>query len=134
MKKFLIPIFSLTIFLLLFLPFFVSAVPLVPCGEEGNLCTVCHLFSGIDGIIDFLLMSVAFPLAIVALLYGGIMMIIAGGDEGKITKGKKAIEYAIYGILLAFAAWILVSEIISILVDGNFVWPFGAWNTIPDCN
>ncbi len=135
MQKFLIPIFSLTIFSLIFLPFFVSdAKVLVPCGEKGNPCTVCHLFSGTQGLINFLLKDVAFPLAIVAFLYGGVMWIIAAGDEGKIKKGQTAIKYAIYGILFAFAAWILVDTIIKYLVVGGFKFAFGPWNAVPICN
>jgi hypothetical protein len=114
---------------------------IVPCGTQknpdgsiANPCTVCHLFVGINNLISFLLKNIAFPLGVVAILWGGFMIMTSGGSEEKVKKGKTALEYAIYGIILAFAGWLIVGTILSSLVTKKVVWPFSReWNTIPSC-
>ena len=142
MKK-LIPIISLVI---LIAPIVVSAAYLgiVPCGcyeygkdgkcIKGIECTICHLFEGVSRIINFLLKNIAFPLGVVAILYGGFMIMTSGGSEERVKKGKTALKFAIYGIILAFAAWLIIGTILSNLVSDKKVWPFSEeWNTIPSC-
>ncbi|MFA4890528.1 MAG: pilin [Candidatus Paceibacterota bacterium] len=139
--KALIPIISLII---LIAPVAVSAAYLgiVPCGcykygEDGKCingeeCTICHLFEGVSRIIDFLLKNIAFPLGVVAILYGGFMIMTSGGSEERVKKGKTALEFAIYGIIIAFAGWLIIGTILSNLVLDKTVWPFSEeWNTIP---
>ena len=121
-----------------------SAAGIVPCGEcaawdkgvctKINECTICHLFVGINSIINFLLKNIAFPLGVVAILYGGFMIMTSGGSEERVKKGKTALEFAVYGIILAFAGWLIVGTILSSLVTDTLVWPFSReWNTIPSC-
>lgn len=124
-------------------PFLVSAAPLVPCGclardANGNCtnevpCTVCHFFVLISKILDFLVEKIALPIAVVILIYGGIMMLTSGGSEDKLKKGKNALWMAVWGMLITFAAWLIVDTIIKWLVDPNFQWQFGPWNEIPPC-
>ena len=104
---------------------------IVPC--SGLDCTVCDLFVLVKNLIDFILKDLVFPLAVIVLLYGGIMWVVAGGDEGKISKGKNAIKMAVYGIIVAFAAWLLIDTIVKYLVSGNFDFAFGPWNAMPSC-
>lgn len=124
-------------------PGFLGAI--VPCGEctawdtagvctKIKECTICHLFQGVSNIVDFLLKNIAFPLGVVAILYGGFMMMTSGGSEEKVKKGKTALQYAVIGIILAFAGWLIVGTILSSLVLDKAVWPFSKeWNTIPTC-
>ena len=108
---------------------------LVPC-PAGSACilSLCQIFDLIVRISNFLLQYVAFPLAALVLMYGGIMWIISQGDENKIAQGKRAIRSAVLGLIFAFAAWIIVNELIHVLA-GGFVWPGGAnWQQIPVCN
>ncbi|NOY35352.1 MAG: hypothetical protein GXP44_00235, partial [bacterium] len=85
--------------------------------------------------IYFLMLSIALPLAIVALIYGGFMWITAGGNPGKIDKGRKAIEYAIYGMIFAFGAWLIVDTVLKGLLSGGLgeIKGWGPWNKIPAC-
>lgn len=132
MKK-LFSILLITCYLLFITASVANAVPLVPCGGEGNPCKVCHFFVLAKNIFDFLVEKIALPIAVVVFIYGGIMLLTSGGSEDKITKGRKALWQAVWGMLIAFAAWIIVDTIIKWLVDPNFQWQFGPWNKIPPC-
>ncbi len=143
-KTFLTTILSLTIFSLILLPFalFAASPGIVQCGTQedasGNIsnpCTVCDLFTLVDRVVDFMLEVVAFPLAVIMFLYGGFMWITAGGDSAKITKGRKAIEYAVYGMIVAFAAWLIIDTILKALLAGGLgkIQGWGFWHSIPQC-
>ncbi len=144
-KTFLATLISLMIFSLILIPFAVFAVssPIVQCGTEkdasgniSNACTVCDLFTLVDRVVDFMLEVIAFPLAVIMFLYGGFMWITAGGDSGKITKGRKAIEYAVYGMIVAFAAWLIIDTILKALLSGGMgkIQGWGFWHSIPKCS
>lgn len=63
-----------------------------------------------------LIMKFVGPAAILALLAGGIMYIIAGGDEEKTNKAKKIIMWALIGIIVIYGSF----GIISTFVAGRF--------------
>ncbi len=135
-KAIVIPIATI----MLILPFLVSAA-LVPCGTtltgpmaSNRACTVCDFFVLIKNIVDFLTEYVAMPIAVIILIYGGVTLITAGGSEEKIKKGKNALWQAVWGLLIVFAAWLIIDTIIKWLVVGSsFQFPFGPWNAIPSC-
>ncbi len=107
--------------ILLFLPIFVSA-GLVPCGakindpatpwNEMDPCGFSHLMIMINGIINFLLFSVAIPLAAILFAWAGFMFMMAGGNEGKISKAKEIFGAVLTGLLIAFMAWIIIQTLI----------------------
>jgi len=135
-KKFLAKAVSLAIFSLASIPFVASAA-LVLCGTlTTKACNFCDLFILAQTIIYFLMLEIALPLAIVALIYGGFMWITAGGDPGKVTKGRKAIEYAVYGMIFAFGAWLIVDTVLKGLLSGGLgkIQGWGPWNKIPACS
>lgn len=111
----------------------VANAGLVPCGtsEHPESCTICHLFIGVHNIIDFLLFYLAIPLMIIALLYGGIVLLTSRGSEEQLKKGKKAVWLAVWGGLIAFAGWLLIDTILRGLVKGDFLPQF--WNKFPSC-
>lgn len=118
-----------TFYLLLSTASIASAAGIVPCG--GVDCTICDLARGIEGLVDFILLNIVFPLTIIAFLYGGIKMITAGGSDESVTKGKKAINMAFWGMLIAFGAWLIIDLIMRGLVSGEFSW---TWNEFPGCS
>lgn len=108
---------------------FVVLAKIVPC--DGPDCNICHLAVGVKNVIDFLLKDIAFPLTVIAFLYGGIMLIISRGSENNLNKGKKAIWSAFWGILIAFGAWLIISLAIGNLISKDVIfWP---WNAFPGC-
>ena len=100
--------------ILLFSPIFVSA-GLVPCGEPGNPCGFSHLMIMINGIIHFLLFSVAIPVAAILFAWAGFKFMMAGGNEGQISKAKEIFGAVLYGLLIAFLAWLIVNTVLTAL-------------------
>jgi len=64
-------------------------------------------------IIDYLV-SIVFVLCMASLIYGGYNLIFSGFDQDMAEKGKKAIQYAIYGFLFIMLSYTIVLLIQSI--------------------
>lgn len=136
-------ILLLAVAFMVFAPAYVSAVPLVSCGKTDfttnppsvpDPCTTCDFFTLADTIIKFLLFSVAMPLAVIALLWGGFLLMTSGDNESKRTEGKRYITYAVIGIVVAFAGWIIVDTILTSLVTDSTVWLVSnSWKSFPTC-
>ncbi len=110
-----------------------AAAGLVPCGGPGQHdCTICDLFTGVKNIIDFLV-EIAWLIGVIILIYAGVMLLTSGESETRREKGKKALWAAVWGLLIVFAAWLIIDTIIKYLISGSFKFPFGPWNAIPSC-
>ena len=142
MRKYLPSIFSFILLAIIAAPFFVSAASpyagqgIVPCGGPGeDACNICHLFIGIQRIINFLLEGIAFPAAVIVLLYGGGMWVIGGDSPDKVKKGQEAMRLAVVGMIWAFAAWLIIDTMIKGLAvgTGGVIEGWGPWNAIPSC-
>lgn len=103
----------LTLILIAF-PLAVFADPIIPCGAEGE-CTFQDLFVLIQNVISFLLFKLAVPLAAIAFAWAGILFVVYSGNEGKRSEAKSIIWYAIIGLALALAAWLIVDTIFGTL-------------------
>lgn len=108
----------------LFTPFFVSA-ELVSC----NNCNMCDLITTIDKIVKFLTLDLALPVAIIAFIISGIMLMTASGNPQQIEKGRKIFGQVFIGLIIAFGAWLFVNTILGSLMAGEFK----VWNTFPEC-
>jgi len=104
-----------------------NAAGLVPC--SGSDCTICSLFVGVKNIVNFLTVDIAMPLAVVILIYGGVMLLTSGESETRREKGKKALWHAVWGLLIVFAAWLIIDTILGNLVDPGYL----PWNQFPGC-
>lgn len=98
---------------------------LVPC--QGLDCKWCDLMKLAEKVIDFMLM-ISLPIAVIAIVVGGIFMIISGGSEAKFKQGKDIATAAVIGVLLALISWLIIDTIFQIIVDpGKFPTP---WNQL----
>lgn len=100
--------------------------PIVPCGtdvnnngvlDKGEKCTFADFYVGIDRLIDFLLFYLALPLAAISIAIAGFMFLTSGDNEGRRTKAKGIIGWAIVGVVVAFGAWLIVNTILKALVE-----------------
>src|ERR1035437_2989624 len=118
----------LAIFLLLVMPSLSSAAGLVPCNNspvmnsDGTVatpaipCDFNALMALINTIVKFILFDMAIPIAAIMFAYAGFLMVTAGGEAaGARTKAKSIFTNAIFGLILAVAAWLIVNTILSIL-------------------
>jgi hypothetical protein len=134
MKKALSIIF-LTIFI------FLNAAPvyagLVPCGlsqddptqpgDQTVPCQFCHIFVLFKNVIDFALRYIVPSLAVLMLAIAGFMYMFAyfnlgqalpGGDKGGpalLGQAKKIITSVVFGLLIIFAAWVIVNTFFQII-------------------
>lgn len=92
----------------------VHAAGLVPCGGPGEeACGFCDFFVMIDNILDFVLLKLVPAIATLMLVIGGTMFFFAGGDPGKITTAKSLMTSTIIGLVIIFAAFLIVGTILS---------------------
>lgn len=118
---------------------------LVPCGGCGGYnvkgecikpepaCDFCYFVTMVDNVQSFLLQVFILPVGVIALIIAGIMLLTAGGNPGQIEKGKSIFKYTIIGILIAFAAWLIVDTILGNLLIQEGQPGYFPWNTFPDC-
>ncbi len=96
---------------------------LVPCGQAGNPCTLCHLFELFSNIVTFVLVTIVPPVATLFLVYAGILFYTAGGESGKITTARNVITSVLIGIAIIYGAHFFVSMILNALGVVDVQWP-----------
>ncbi len=74
---------------------------------------IVPIFNWIIGL--FLFLGAAF--AVIAILYGGISYITAGGDQSKTEKARNTILYGIIGALVIIFAFVII-KIVSGVAQG----------------
>ena len=104
---------------------------LVPCGH-GAPCDLCDLYVLVKNIIDFILLKFILPVAVISLLIGGILILTSRGNPSQLQTGKAALYNTVIGIIIAFAAWLLISTLLSTLGFKNFNGGL-PWNKFPEC-
>lgn len=72
----------------------------------------------IQAIVNWVLV-IAGVVAVVYLIYGGLLYITAGGDAEKATKGRTAVVNAIIGVVIILLSFIIVTWVGNIVNKGN---------------
>jgi hypothetical protein len=90
---------------------------LIPCGTKANPapCSWNKLITLINNVINFVLFTLALPIAAIMFAYAGIMLLTSGGDTSKMKKAKELFVGVAIGLVVAAGAWIIVHTILSIL-------------------
>ena len=55
-------------------------------------------------------------IAVLAIVWGGLMYIGSAGDENKATTGKRVITYALIGLVIAGIAYALVNIVVTVIL------------------
>lgn len=71
-----------------------------------------------SNIVNWVLI-LAGTIAVVYLVYGGILYITAGGDAEKATKGRTAVVNAVIGIVIILLALVIVQWVSSIVANSS---------------
>ena len=76
---------------------------------------------GVKEVVGFtnILVSIVGPMAVLALLAGGVMYITSGGNEEKQGKAKRVIMATIIGILIIYGAFAIVSTFVGGQFEGG---------------
>ena len=72
----------------------------------------------LGNILNWILI-LAGAIAVIYLVYGGILYITAGGDAEKATKGRTAVINAVIGIVIILLALLIVTWVVDIVERGN---------------
>lgn len=89
-----------------------AAGGLIPCdGTSAKPCDYNAFILLIGKVFQFLTIDIAVPLATAAIVYGGIIMITAGTNETKRSQAKSIIGFAVWGLVLALAAYLIIKTI-----------------------
>jgi hypothetical protein len=115
MKKIFLPIVLFCLLSTVLAPLAVKAADsgLVTCnptcdttnGTCSNMCTICNFFQMLAKIYDFIVKDIAVPLAIVAIIIGGIFILISAGNPNLAGTGKKILYAAFIGLALVFCSY-----------------------------
>lgn len=130
-------LFSIFCFLLL-LPSLGLAQSLFPSGYWGPLvsCTgnyssgsnpcvsLCDLIQTFLNVIYFGMTLVVFVLTPVLFAWGGITILLAAGDPGKLQSGKKILTGTLIGLGIVLFAFLIVSTFIKFLGVQGYVQGF----------
>lgn len=104
--------------LFLFLPQTAFAQDLDPCagGSEGIACVTSNLeFGGVlGGLINFIFV-IAVVLALVYLIWGGIIWLTSGGDKEGVAGARNRIIAAIIGLILIFLSYVILNLVLVFL-------------------
>lgn len=116
--------------------FIVNAAGLVPC--EGIACTWNDLYALVANIINFMVYTLALPLAAIFIVWGGFLIMTAGGSQSRFESGKESVKWAVIGLVIVLAAWLIISLIIQALcgatsLTGQFDISFEPWKAVENC-
>ncbi|MBI4085412.1 MAG: hypothetical protein HY432_02835 [Candidatus Liptonbacteria bacterium] len=89
--------------------------PLVSC--SGVDCNVCHLFSTAQMVIYFIMTLTLFVIGPIMITIGGMMMLVSGGSEERFSSGRKMATGAVWGILIALGAFLIVNTLLSAIAS-----------------
>lgn len=88
----------------------------VPASEVTRNETVSTIPELIGNMIDFILPVIA-AVAVLMVIYGGVLYITSGGDPEKTGKAKKTLLWAVLGVMVVVLAYAIVVTLNNIAVD-----------------
>jgi len=96
---------------LLFLPFVLNADGKTPVlklkNPIGNIKSLEAFINEILGVV----ITIATPVAILAIIYSGFLFVKAQGNDSKLTEAKEVLKWTLIGIMVLLGAQLLSSVI-----------------------
>ena len=100
---------------------------LVPCGGTGQApCTLCDFFKLAKNLINWSV-GVSSSLVVAFIVWGGFVIMMAGGSPEKMTEGRKTITIAVTGLIIIFVAWLIIGTVLNVATNSPSALP---WNNI----
>lgn len=90
---------------------------LVPCGTAdapgaAEDCNFQYIITLVHNLMNFLLFTIAVPLAAISFAWAGWLYMSAVGDEGKVKQAHDIFKYVVIGLCIALAAWLVVNALV----------------------
>ena len=95
-----------------------AAKGLVPCGVSCS-CTIENIFEMIGRVYHFIVWNLATPLAVLAVLVGGILLMVSSGNPGLAGRGKSILTIAIIGLVLVFLSYLIIDTLLFALTGNH---------------
>jgi len=87
--------------------------PLVPC--QGSCTSLCQLFVLAQNLINFGLTVLLIVIGPIAVVFGGIMILVSAGNPDRISTGKRILTGAIIGIAIGLASFVIVNTFLGLI-------------------
>lgn len=97
---------------------------IVPCGRqcddpttpiiESAQCAFCHFFYLSDNIINFVMFRILPGLAVLLIVWAGLLLVTARGSSGQMDLGKKILLWVVVGYAIAFLGWMVLNSFFTI--------------------
>jgi len=102
------------------------------CGSYGGevyytSCTGCHLLVMIDGIIDYLLIYIIPPIALLMIVLAGVMFYFSGSKPDLRKKASNTLKYTVIGLFLIYGSFMIVNLIFSLIGLASWTGLQGGW-------
>lgn len=91
---------------------------LVPCGNSGSPCTLCHLFLLVKNIFDWIFRVMVY-IGFAVLVAMGILYIVSVGNTQLIGMAKKGIWASLTGFAVVLLGWVAINVVLMVLADGT---------------
>lgn len=98
--------------------------PIVPQNCNSGQCGIEDFFTMLVNAYSFIVWEIATPLAIIALIVGGIFMMISAGNPALFGKGSEIIKWAIIGLVLVWCSYLIIDFILKTIGFG------GNWSSL----
>lgn len=87
----------------------------IPVANPGGVFDDIDFLQVVTNAANIIISFIAI-LGIIFIVYGGILYVTAGGDEGRAEEGKRTITYAAIGLFLAASAYAIEKLILVTLL------------------
>lgn len=87
--------------------------PALPPTQGG--CGIPQFIKLASGIIKWVMQFLAIPLAVVFIIYGGFVIMTAGGNPSRMEEGKKIMKAAVIGLIIALLSALIVTTVFNLL-------------------
>ena len=107
---------------------------LVPCGNPDQpACDECYIIVLVINLLNFMILTLAPAIALLAFLYAGFVYAFSGGSDSRITAAKTVLWNVVIGSLIVFGAYFIVDTVIKVVTSNASGQSFsvanlGPWN------
>ncbi len=101
----------------------VLSSPLGFVSADETITTLDNPISGVSSLTEFInkilgvVITIATPIAILAIIYSGFLFVKARGNEAELTKAKETLKWVLIGVMVLLGAQLLSSVIEGTIIN-----------------
>ncbi len=85
-------------------------------------CQIGDIFLVGMNVFNFFKNSIVFPIVVLMIIYGGVMMIFSGGNTTRAQNGRKVLTTALVGFAIVVGVGLILSIVLMILTGNQENW------------